>query len=726
MNAYNLGITGSWWLFFLLAAVALAFTIFTYRFTIPDISGQRKTVLVVLRSIALTLLLFVLFEPVFTLIRGTLEEPKLTVLIDNSISTGIADAKGNRRKMLLEAIEKSNFSSMDKNILKTAIFDSDVQFIEKFDTSLIKNKGQSTDISKALGWVTNSAEEQNTQAVLLISDGVFNSGINPVYTADVLGKPVFTIGIGDSTEARDVSVQSVLTNDVAYLENPIPVNVCVKVSGYQSGSLALKLFDNGNLIATQNFNITPEKETATAVFEFNPKTEGIHKLTASVSAMEKEVSTRNNSMSEFVNVLKNKRQILILAGSPSPDVSFIRNAFAQEKGVEVKEFIQKKGTEFYDKAPTEADFKQAEIIALIGFPIAYSPDNVLVSLKKELEKGKSLLFIASQFTDYNKLRIIDDYLPFSIVNSNQREYLALPDVKPEAVANPLLRINGTAADAELWNQLPPVFRTETFVRIKPESEVVVGLKVNNVPMKEPLILSRTFGNKKTIAVLAYGLYRWKLMGYASEVSKGRADVPDIFDRFIQNSVKWLSVSQDNKLVNIKTTKRNYLNGETVEFIGQVYDVSYNPIENATVQLKISSGSQTRDLFLTPAGNGRYTGKLQNLPEGDYFFTGNAVLNGKNLGSDKGRFGIGDVSLEYLNLSMNATLLRNLSSRTGGKFYTYENCSTFLDDLKKLKNFVPRSVTLRNEFALWHLPWLLALSLLCFAVEWFLRKHAGML
>jgi hypothetical protein len=76
--------------------------------------------------------------------------------------------------------------------------------------------------------------------------------------------------------------------------------------------------------------------------------------------------------------------------------------------------------------------------------------------------------------------------------------------------------------------------------------------------------------------------------------------------------------------------------------------------------------------------------------------------------------------------MNAPLLRNLSERTGGKFYTPANCSSFLDDLKNKKSFIPRSVTIRNEFALWNIAWLLALAIFCFALEWFLRKRAGML
>ena len=726
MNSYYLGISGSWWLAILLIIIAVAFSIFSYRTTVPPISSTRKIVLIILRSIALSLLLFILFEPILTIIRGTQEPPKLAVLLDNSLSVSQSDALGDRKIIFRKAIDNSNFLSIDKEKLKTNIFSNDIYSPDEFTFKEMNFKGQLTDISKALKWVSSNSEKENIQAVLLITDGAFNTGNNPIYDAEFLGKPVFTIGIGDSSEPRDVSVQSIITNENIYINNPVPVNVNIKVSGYNEGELTLKLLDNGVQIGEQKFTVNTDKKSFTAVFEYSPKQEGIRKLTAGISSLKNEITLKNNSANEFVNVLKNKRKIAIFAGSINPDFSFVKNSFLSEKGVEIISFIQKKGSEFYDRQPSESDLKDAEMIVLIGFPISETPANVMQIIKKELEKGKPLLFIASQFLDYNKLKTIEDYLPFTTISSKPNEFLAVPDVKPEYASNPLLRVTGKDSDIELWNQLPPVFRTETFVKVKPESEIASGLKVNNAPLKEPLILTRSFGNKKSIAFLCYGLFRWQLLGYASEVSKGRTETPDLFKIIMENSRKWLSTPQDNKQVIIRTTKKLYTNNETVEFIGQIYDAAYTPIENANVQVKVNGGNQERDLTLTSIGNGRYTGKLEGLPENDYFFTGTAEQSGRKLGIDKGRFNIGQIALEFQDLRMNSSLLRTISERTGGKFYLPEDSKSFLKDLEKLRNFVPKSITTRNESALWNYPLLLIISILCFGIEWFLRKRAGML
>ncbi|MFC2131242.1 hypothetical protein ACFLSQ_07395 [Bacteroidota bacterium] len=726
MNSYTFGINGSWWWYVLLIIITVGFTIYTYRHTVPPISKVRKIVLMTLRSLGIGLLLFILFEPIITIIGGEEKAPKLAVLLDNSQSAAMNDASGNRKELFTKSIENSDFTSIDNEELEITIFDARLNHVDEFNENQLDFKGQMTDISKALRDVMEKSEQENIQAVLLISDGAFNSGTNPIYDADILGKPIFTIGIGDSSEPKDVSLQSILTNEVVYVENPVPVNINIKTAGYEEGEITITLYDNEEKIGEQVFSIHPERQAFTAVFEFAAKTEGVHKLKAKVSSMTDEITLKNNSKVEYVEVIKNKRKVTIFAGAPSPDVSFTRNALDLEKGVKVKSFIQKDNNEYYEDYPTDKDLKETELFILIGFPINSTNPAVLHSIKKELEKGKSILFIASRFVNYHLLRIVEEYLPFNSTSSKTMEFSVLPDINPNAISSPLLRITGMPDDIELWNQLPPVFRTETFVRVKPESEIVSTMKINNVPLKEPLILTRSIRNQKSAAILGYGLYRWKLLGYASDIAKGKTDGYDLFTIFIQNSVKWLAIDIDNKLVDIKTTKKLYTNTEKVEFLGQIYDPSYNPVENATVNVIVKGSNENKELILNSLDNGRYIGEIEGLTEGGYYYSGEAIANGRKIGSDKGRFSVGEIALEYRNLSMNAPLLRALAERTGGKFYIPGNAGEFINDLLNTTSFRPKALTLRSEFTLWNLPWLIIAAILCFSIEWYLRKMAGMI
>jgi len=725
MNSYTFGINGSWWLFAMLMVLSIGFTIYNYRHTLPPISDRKRVFLIALRSIGIGFLLFLLFEPLISIVTGKEEQPVLAVLLDNSQSAGMTDASGSRKEKFLRAIDGTEFLSLSKEQLDVNLFDGEVRSIEEFGKNNINFNGQMTDISLGLSEIMKKAEDKNIRAILLISDGAFNTGNNPIYLADVLGKPIFTLGIGDSTEPRDLSIQSILTNDVVYVNNPVPVNINIKSSGYEDGEIKVELFDNDKTIGTQTFKINPDKKEFTAIFEFNPKIEGVRKLTAKVNSLPKEITTKNNIKSEYIEVLKNKRKVTIFASAPSPDVSFVRNALQEESGTEIKSFVQKNNIEFYEGNPTEKDFRETEVFILIGFPGNTTSTAILQNIQKELDKGKSLFFIASKDLNYNNLRIIEDELPFVTTSTKPMEFLVVPDVNPNTVSSPLLRISGNTEDLKYWNQLPPVFRTETFVRVKPESEIISTMKINNVPLKEPLILSRSVGNKKSVAFLGYGLYRWKLLGYASDYAKGKKDSPDLFSLFIQNTAKWLSVDLDNKFVDIKTTKKFYTSSEKVEFIGQIYDKSYNPVENATVTVNIKGAGESKELILTSLGNGRYTGQMEGLDEGGYYFSGDAISEGAKLGTDNGRFSVGELGLEYRNMTMNAPLMRVLADRTGGKFYTVENAKDFLKDLDETKSFRPLSITQNSEFTLWNLPWLIAIAILCLSTEWFIRKRAGM-
>ena len=723
MNSYFLSISGWWWLLVLLCIVAVVFSLFTYRNTIPPIPRNKKILLVSIRSVALVLLLFAIFEPIYTSIKTHITKPKLAVLIDNSLSMTADDASGNRKSKYLNLIKQLDLSALDTNIIYYS-FDEETKMIDSFNVDSLPFDGNSTDISKAIRTINNIADATNTRAILLLSDGVFNTGNNPLFDAENFSKPIFTIGIGDTIEPKDISIKSLLVNEIAYIENPIPVTINFSSVGFSNVEVKVALLDDGRKIDEQVVNLNIERTNYTTIFEYNPTKEGIRKLTATITQLENEITGKNNTHSEYVKVLKNSRKVAIFAGSPSPDFSFIKRVLSDEKGLEIITFVQKNGPEFYNQ-PTQQAISSADVIIFCGFPINSTPNNVLNMIKTELDKQKSFMFVAGLTTDYNKLKLFADNIPFQVVSSKQNEFMVSPLINVDALANPILRVTGTDEDINLWNKLPPIFRTETFVKVNPESEILSTMKINNVEFKEPLLITREFQNSKQVAIMGYGLYRWKMLGYASNEAIGKTDVPDLFEILIDNAYRWLSVKEQNKLVNIRTTKKHFNQGEKIEFIGDLYDASYIPIEGANVKIDIGSGENKREINMTSIGNGRYVGNVDGLSKGDFNFTANATLGSRNLGNDNGRFSIGELAIEYQNLKQNASLLKLISDRTLGKYYDGTDLSSVADDIINSNSFTDRPVSLQSEFLLWNWLGILIIAILLFATEWFIRKRAGL-
>ena len=81
--------------FLLLVALAgiLAFTVWAYRRTLPDV-GRKKFVLGLLRFIALGTIAFLLFRPAIRTVQEVTHPPVLAVLVDQSESLTVTGASG--------------------------------------------------------------------------------------------------------------------------------------------------------------------------------------------------------------------------------------------------------------------------------------------------------------------------------------------------------------------------------------------------------------------------------------------------------------------------------------------------------------------------------------------------------------------------------------------------------------------------------------------------------
>ncbi len=718
MNSYALGLTGSWFLLGLLLTLACIAALFFYRHTIPPILPSKKNVLILLRTLGLWLILFAMFEPILTLISSKNEAPKAIVLIDDSRSMTIESGNLKRNDEVRNFLE--SFSTF-RNIEHFFASFAEKTFITTSPQSL-QFKGDATDISQALRWANARSREENIRALVMVTDGNFTTGNNPLYDAEQMGLPLYIVGVGDTIEPKDIAVQPIVTNDYGYVGKSVPVAVSIKSTGYDK-LVDVVLFDNNKEISRQTLRLSQSQKNYSLQFSYQPTEKGTRKLTVSVQSQDDELTQKNNTSSEFISIIDFKRKTVIFAGAPSSDVSFIRRILEEEQGSEIKLFIQKQGAQFYDKQPDASSLANAQTIIFIGFPHTTTSPQILSLIAKELEKGKPLLFIAGLTTDYNRLKSIEQYLPFSVLSSRQQEFLVTADIKPSANASSIFQIPETDYQTDIWTQLPPIYKTETFVKAKPDAQILATAMMNGVPLSEPLILTKNTQNSKVLAILGYGLYRWKLLGQAADISKGKTDVIDVLNTFVTNSMQWLTIDNDKKRVTIRAMKRQFSTGERIEFIGQVYDPALSPMDKAYVEVNIKVSNGIKKAILQSIGNGQYAATTEPLPVGDYSFTGSAYVSNELYGSDEGRFSIGENPAEYHSLTMNKQLLTDLAKRTGGKFYLSGESDAMESDIKKHPQFMTNTVQHSDEIPIWNALILLGLALLCFSMEWFIRTRS---
>ena len=718
LASFALSFAGSVLLLVALAAVALLFSLWTYRRTVPEISGRRRAVLVGLRSAALAVLLFLIFEPVLNLQRSEELAPRVAVLLDDSKSMTVEDGGEARAARMRDFVSSPAYRDLEGGGGKSAwLFAGKAFPMQDVTADSLAFAGVETDIGRALQQVYDAETQQNLRAVVLVTDGVFTAGKNPLYAAESMGVPVHVVAVGDSTEKKDILVGSVVANSIAYLESTLPVDVTVRSAGFEGGRTRVTLSDGGRQVGSEEVVLRPGANEYPLRFTYTPEQEGVRKLTVRVAALDGELTTRNNTRSFFVKVLKSRMNVVIVAGAPSPDVSLLQRELAKDRNIRATQFVLRSGGAWYDGAPTAKTFLDADAVILAGYPAARGDVGVLRQLAEAMEKkAVPVMILPSRTTDYGALRQgLDSHLPFDLLQWRPNETEVFFERSEAARLNPIV---ATGIDGEAWAKLPPLFKTESSFRARAGAEVLGTMKLNNISFNEPLLLTRKLGRSKVLAWTAYGLWRWEL---AFDVQNG--EVPG---RLLSNAVRWLTTREDDKRVRITPAKEFFDSGEEVELFAQVYNASYEPVDNAAVSVTVTHASETREMVLSPLGSGRYRGVLDVTEEGDYAFTGTAELDGQSLGSDKGRFAVGELNIEFQDTRMNNILLRQIAAATGGRYFTIDDADGLPAAVQDAATFTATDRLIKSDIQLWNLVWLLALAVLLFAIEWYLRKQAGML
>jgi hypothetical protein len=418
--------------------------------------------------------------------------------------------------------------------------------------------------------------------------------------------------------------------------------------------------------------------------------------------------------------MKSKLRVLVIAAAPSTDLVVFRETVAEEKNFSVSSFSANLNGGFYEGTLTAAHIDSADCVVLIGIPAPSIQAATLQMLAQRITAGnKPLLSIGGRTADYRLLSPLDELLPFLAQQASAAEQLI--DVQPAESQrdNPIMTL-GPSEGIEAWKRLPPMFKTNTIFKAKPGAVVLGFCRVQQVVFPDPLIVTRKENRLKSLAVLGYGIWRWRLM------AQGDPSTAQLYSSFIVNGIKWLSTVDDSRPVKIATTKESFSQGEPVQFVGQVYDASARPVDEAQVRVSAKHGGTVLETDLRPIGNGRYGGTLEGCGQGEYTFTGLATLNGTALGEDKGRFSIGDLNLEFQDTRMNAELLRQLADRSGGRYLEPKQINDLDGVLASQSSFAPTVQHQQREIELWN--WRTALIILIglLGMEWLIRKRSGML
>jgi hypothetical protein len=702
--------------------LAVGLALYFYRATIPPVPRTRRMILASLRAVALALMALLLCEPLLRLILTSSVPPALTILVDNSRSMSIADRGGLRSDVVRSLLQSAALKDVGgQATIQIVPFGTITHRAGAPTSDSLTFSEDGTDIAGALDAVRDNDRTLHSSAILLITDGVVTLGQNPLETASVFPVPIFTIGIGDSSEQADVIVQRLATNGVVYSGTPTPVQVMVHASGYQNERVDITLTDGAAAAGHATLTLEPGSRDYAVPLTWTPGSEGMHTLTAVASALPGELTTRNNRRTVAVRVRKNKLLVLLLAGGPSSDLSFVRAALEEDHNVRVTSFTQSATGEFLEGNIPSVLLDSVDCIGFIGMPTTTTSPAVMEMVAgATLRRHIPLLWIGGRLVDMQRGRALESLLPFSTQQQSSVEQEMSVAPLPSEQGNPLL-LSGDSGGPLYWQQLPPIFTTRSVHVPRPGTTVLATARIQAVLTPLPVLLSRSQAHQRTIALLGYGVWRWRLLAQRSDA------VTSFFPQFISNVLHWLTAPEDMAPLVVRPLAALYGQGEPLSFEAQVYDVRQQPVQNADVHVVVQQRNQATEATLASMGNGRYEGTVPGVgDEGVYAYRATAGKGGIVIGTDSGTVRVGGTHVEFLSTQMNSSSLRALAARSGGVFLMPGEMPRLPGVLAEKNVFTPRVTTRGSEIPLRSWPYLAAAIVLLLAVEWFIRKRSGMI
>lgn len=689
-----------------------------YRGTKEFLPRTWGMVLGIFRFIVLSILAILLLEPLLTSQKVLIYPPIVALLQDNSESllihkdsAFVKNEYKNKLKGFAEAFDPENYS------LNLFSFDKELESDIRVDSLEFNKTG--TNISKAIEEVGDLYQNQNLGAIVLVSDGITTEGSNPLYAISGMKQPVYTVLLGDTTPQRDLMIKSVLFNEIAYLNNEIPIKVKVQSSGFPSANLNVTLSGHGKKLGQQSLKLNTNKPEGEVSFSFKPEEVGLQQYTLRISRKDGEVTYLNNTRRIYINVLETQVKIALFAGSPHPDLGALTQAFARDNSYELTQFVLRSRGNFYQD-PSAFPLEDFDLIILHNYPNS-NRDAAWVQkiLDQVKEAKKPVMHFVGSFTDLRSLNPLYEYMAITPRDYTGRSEEVIPNFLPK------YKEHSTYTFGPSWiswaNASPPLIRNRSNWQAKKNTEVFATAKIKNVELDYPVFGIQNQLGRKNMVFLGENFWRMRAHSFVE------TEEFENFDAWLFNMIKWLMVNDDKRRFKVAPSKKIFSGGEPVIFRGQAYDDSYNAINGVDIKLQLTNpAGNVDDYFLSESSNGQYYIELSKLEEGTYRYKAEGRKDNIRIGQDQGQFSIGRSNVEHFRLQADREMLQQVALRTGGEFFHARDMEQVAARLKELPAMKPVRDYKKERTGLNEYFWPMILLLLLLSVEWVVRKFYSLL
>jgi uncharacterized membrane protein len=695
-------------------------------------SGARPLILrlEVLRWAIILLLFLTLLQPELRRFSRPKTQPEVVVLCDRSRSMTTGDVVTPSNTTTRADWLDRQIASLFWKPLESR-YRVRVQDFATPPTNAVDNVEEGTDINAALE--SASAGPRNLRAVVLLTDGDWNTGKSPVTAATRLqmaGVPVYAVGVGSDQYLPDIALTSVAVPAYGLVGEQVFIPFTVQSHLSRDVKTRAQLVVGGAEATSKDLVIPAHGQVQDAVMWY-PQRDGANSLVLKVSVEREELRADNNQQAFTINIRRETLRVLVIDSLPRWEYRFLRNALERDPVVEVSCLLfhpgmkPGEGRTYIQSFPETKDKLSVFDVVFLG-DVGIGENELtkeqVEGLKGLVEQqGSGLVFIPGRRGRQATFAetALADLCP-----------VIFDKTRPEGISTPIpaqlnltrlgrghlltMLANTEDVNALLWRTLPGFNWCAAVERARPGSDVLgVHETLANQSGRLPLLATRPAGNGKTLFLGTDSAWKW------------RRGVEDLYHyRFWGQVVRWMSYQRHRAYAEgfrLAFAPDAPALGQTVFVSATAFDPSGMPLSDANVTAEIKTPrGQVRQQTLNPVagGWGVYQGQFVAEQRGKYQVKLTCEQTKRTMDSE---LIVRGIVREEVGRPAQPDALREIAGITGGRYGDTSELPAFVSQLAAM----PEPEAQERRMRVWcHPVW--GGVLLCMLVAyWIGRKFGGL-
>lgn len=606
-------------------------------------------------------------------------------------------------------------------------------------------------VGDAVRYVLNAHRGQPVAGLILATDGRVNAGEDPLRAGDLAARanvPLFILAAGSSEGPRNIRLADLEISPVIFVHDPVQLSVLAEAQGLKETQASVKLEQRINQgpweeVGSQSIVVGEDGVLTRTTFRVTPKVVGQYEFRARVDDAGPELTLDDNVSTAHVRVVRQEIRVLLIAGAPSPELQFLRNALLRDDHVEFSTWLQhadpgyrQPGDRSLQRLPDERQLREYDVLLMIDpdmRPMGPQWPEWMTDFVGKL--GGGLIFVAGELhsqqlfeesaasspgQDWTRiLPIVREpglYRSDAEVRLSTQSTYAL-ELTPIGRGDPVFEFHADPIrNRAILTSLPGMYWHFPVSRARPGATVLAvhgDPRMQNQYGRHVLLATQLYGPGRTVFIGFDSTYRWR---YLSE---------NYFDGFWARLVDRVGRSKalgGRFPFDVFLDKSAYRVGDKVS-VGVRYTdpAAISEASQLTAEWEVSGRPAEPLLFESVPGNpelltasftaeqaGAYTVRIAPTAGGD--LTGGVRVSTTTFRVEPPRREIDEPSL-------NRPLLDQLANHTGGQVFILPQAKDLASAISMRE--VTRTIETRDE--LWDAPLLFCLLTLCLTAEWILRK-----